>query len=198
MCTVRVGQGRAGTVCYPGWCPTITPFSFFSCLLEVWVPCPRAPPPPPLPGTRSVQKLVDVCRHPEEVELLVGALAPAVVLLSTDANGNHVIQVRRLSGFTFPNHHCSLPCSPWDCPPLTVSLGDFFNAHVDLRVLFICCVHLICFVSPTLRPLPPCSLSSDVCNISLSETGPSSFSRCRPSVCQLLVTDTGAVCFSAA
>ena len=39
-----------------------------------------------------MQKLVDVCRHPEEVELLVAALAPWVVHLSTDANGNHVIQ----------------------------------------------------------------------------------------------------------
>lgn len=45
-----------------------------------------------LHGTRSVQKLVDVCRHPEEVELLVAALSPWVVHLSTDANGNHVIQ----------------------------------------------------------------------------------------------------------
>jgi hypothetical protein len=46
-----------------------------------------------LHGTRSVQKLVDVCRLPEEVELLVKALGPWVVHLATDPNGNHVIQV---------------------------------------------------------------------------------------------------------
>lgn len=45
-----------------------------------------------LHGTRSVQKLVDVCRHPEEVDLLVQALVPWVVHLATDSNGNHVIQ----------------------------------------------------------------------------------------------------------
>ena len=47
-----------------------------------------------LHGTRSVQKLVEVCRLPEEVELLVKALLHWVVHLATDSNGNHVVQVR--------------------------------------------------------------------------------------------------------
>ncbi len=48
-----------------------------------------------LHGTRSVQKLVEVCRLPDEVAMLVRALSPFVVRLSLDTNGNHVIQVRR-------------------------------------------------------------------------------------------------------
>jgi len=39
-----------------------------------------------------VQKLVEVCRLPEEVDLLVKALSHWVVHLATDANGNHVVQ----------------------------------------------------------------------------------------------------------
>ncbi|KAI9228641.1 MAG: armadillo-type protein, partial [Piptocephalis tieghemiana] len=43
-------------------------------------------------GTRAVQKLIDYLSNGRQIALVVGALAPAVVTLIKDLNGNHVIQ----------------------------------------------------------------------------------------------------------
>jgi len=50
-------------------------------------------------GTRAVQKLVETLRSPEQVALAIEALAPGVVTLIKDLNGNHVVQrcLQRLS-----------------------------------------------------------------------------------------------------
>ncbi|CAM9985011.1 unnamed protein product, partial [Laminaria digitata] len=46
-----------------------------------------------LHGTRSVQKVIEVCRNtPCQVELVVNALRAATVTLCLDTNGNHVVQ----------------------------------------------------------------------------------------------------------
>jgi hypothetical protein len=45
-----------------------------------------------LHGTRSVQRLVEVCRAQEQIEMMVLALRNDVVRLCVDANGNHVVQ----------------------------------------------------------------------------------------------------------
>jgi len=45
-----------------------------------------------LHGTRSVQKLVSLCRHPDEVALVKRGMKGSVMVLATDANGNHVVQ----------------------------------------------------------------------------------------------------------
>lgn len=45
-----------------------------------------------LHGTRSVQRLVELCTTPQQVEALSAVLAPHVISLATDANGNHVLQ----------------------------------------------------------------------------------------------------------
>lgn len=43
-------------------------------------------------GTRSVQKIVEYCVQDHHVDLLVTTLEPAVVDLSNNANGKHVVQ----------------------------------------------------------------------------------------------------------
>ena len=43
-------------------------------------------------GTRSVQKIVEYCVQDDHVDLLVATLEPAVVDLSKNSNGNHVVQ----------------------------------------------------------------------------------------------------------
>ena len=43
-------------------------------------------------GTRAVQKILEVCRTDAQVNVVTNALRGSVVPLSTDANGNHVIQ----------------------------------------------------------------------------------------------------------
>ncbi|CAM9281125.1 unnamed protein product, partial [Sphacelaria rigidula] len=46
-----------------------------------------------LHGTRSVQKVIEVCRNtPSQVALVVAALRDATVTLCLDTNGNHVVQ----------------------------------------------------------------------------------------------------------
>lgn len=46
-----------------------------------------------LHGTRSVQKVIEVCRgSPSQVALVVDALRDATVTLCLDTNGNHVVQ----------------------------------------------------------------------------------------------------------
>ena len=46
-----------------------------------------------LHGTRSVQKVVEVCRStPAQVSIVVAALRDATVALCLDTNGNHVVQ----------------------------------------------------------------------------------------------------------
>ena len=43
-------------------------------------------------GTRSVQKLIQVCKEPDMVKMIMDALKGNIADLSSDANGNHVIQ----------------------------------------------------------------------------------------------------------
>ena len=45
-----------------------------------------------LHGTRSVQKLIEICQDEEQVELVCAALSEHAVQLCIDASGNHVIQ----------------------------------------------------------------------------------------------------------
>lgn len=46
-----------------------------------------------LHGTRSVQKVIEVCRGtPSQVALVVDSLRDATVPLCLDTNGNHVVQ----------------------------------------------------------------------------------------------------------
>lgn len=46
-----------------------------------------------LHGTRSVQKVIEVCRGtPSQVAMVVAALRDATVPLCLDTNGNHVVQ----------------------------------------------------------------------------------------------------------
>lgn len=46
-----------------------------------------------LHGTRSVQKVIEVCRGtPSQVAMVVSALRDATVPLCLDTNGNHVVQ----------------------------------------------------------------------------------------------------------
>ena len=45
-----------------------------------------------LHGTRSVQRMVEVCTEPEEVEIIVRELEKRTCDLCRDTNGNHVIQ----------------------------------------------------------------------------------------------------------
>jgi hypothetical protein len=53
-----------------------------------------------LHGTRSVQKLIEICRDQEQVELICAALGEHAVQLCIDASGNHVIQ--RVLQYTKP------------------------------------------------------------------------------------------------
>jgi len=43
-------------------------------------------------GTRSIQKIIDVIKNPEQIELLSSFLQKHVQDLAEDINGNHVIQ----------------------------------------------------------------------------------------------------------
>jgi Pumilio-family RNA binding repeat len=43
-------------------------------------------------GTRAVQKLLEFLTVPEQIEIVIEALKPDVVMLTKDLNGNHVIQ----------------------------------------------------------------------------------------------------------
>jgi hypothetical protein len=45
-----------------------------------------------LHGTRSVQRMVELCKTPEQLRLITEALCRDVVRLCVDANGNHVVQ----------------------------------------------------------------------------------------------------------
>ena len=45
-----------------------------------------------LHGTRSVQRILEVCKTPDQLEIITAALRHDVVRLCVDANGNHVIQ----------------------------------------------------------------------------------------------------------
>lgn len=45
-----------------------------------------------LHGTRSVQRLVELCKSEEQLSMIRQALRRDVVRLCVDANGNHVIQ----------------------------------------------------------------------------------------------------------
>ncbi|CAN0489122.1 unnamed protein product, partial [Hapterophycus canaliculatus] len=46
-----------------------------------------------LHGTRSVQKVIEVCRStPSQVAIIVDTLRDATVTLCLDTNGNHVVQ----------------------------------------------------------------------------------------------------------
>jgi hypothetical protein len=53
-----------------------------------------------LHGTRSVQKLIEICRDGEQVQLICAALSEHAVQLCIDASGNHVIQ--RVLQYTRP------------------------------------------------------------------------------------------------
>lgn len=43
-------------------------------------------------GTRSVQRLIQVCKEPDMVKMIMDALRGHIAVLSSDSNGNHVIQ----------------------------------------------------------------------------------------------------------
>lgn len=66
-------------------------------------------------GTRALQKLVEQISTPEETQYIIDSLAPHVVVLSRDLNGNHVVQkcLQRLpskdSQFVFDaaSKHCA-------------------------------------------------------------------------------------------
>jgi len=45
-----------------------------------------------LHGTRSVQRMVELCKSPEQLDMVTRSLSRDVVRLCVDANGNHVIQ----------------------------------------------------------------------------------------------------------
>lgn len=45
-----------------------------------------------LHGTRSIQKIIELCKLPHQVEILKGGLEQKVIELCMDQNGNHVIQ----------------------------------------------------------------------------------------------------------
>lgn len=43
-------------------------------------------------GTRSIQKIIEVCTKPRHFKALIELIGPILVKLSHDINGNHVIQ----------------------------------------------------------------------------------------------------------
>ena len=54
-------------------------------------------------GTRSVQRLIQVCKEPDMVKTIMDALRGHIADLSSHSNGNHVIQLPAVHARAVPH-----------------------------------------------------------------------------------------------